>query len=232
IGPKPCIPPKSWIPFISSVPFVLSRWRIHFGNSDHRVASDQRGKFILRQLFGARRSLGKHQVAQLSRRIPWAHFDFLIEFRAEFLQNTTRIAHRARAIWSRFVPNGRQTERRPRIAGAKRAYAKVVHLGCVFYDDHVISLQAGEAEFLDGGSRIFEKALLISWIDPSMRYHISASSRPNVIFICFGQSINCVLVDQSLLCEEAFKRTHTDCCIRFRSCDVIFGHSNSLAEGS
>src|SRR2546426_886438 len=78
-GPKPCMPPRSWMPFIVigsprtagpqpreiSMVALPSPRRLHLGDADHRVARDEIRQLLLGHAFRAPRALGQHEIAQL-----------------------------------------------------------------------------------------------------------------------------------------------------------------------
>src|SRR6476469_3700563 len=74
IGPKPCIPPRSWIPFIGVLPLVSS---FDLGNvgADHGVAGDETGELFFAPALGAGRPHGQNHVTDLGIAIPNAHLD-------------------------------------------------------------------------------------------------------------------------------------------------------------
>jgi len=77
----------------------------------------------------------------------------------------------------RLVPDGRQPEHRPRIAGAQRAHDDVAHLARVFEHYHVLALAADEAELRDRGGGVLEQALLVGGICPRARDDSGAVAR-------------------------------------------------------
>ena len=147
-GPKPCMPPMSWTPFMA--PPAPWPWY-----ADHGVARDQRGQFLLAQAVGAGRPLGQHEVADLGGAVPDPHLDVVgHDDSAELAQHAARIDHGARAVGRRLVPDRRQAQHRPRVAGAERADDEVVDGGRVLDHDHVLALRAGVAELGDRGGGV------------------------------------------------------------------------------
>src|SRR5437773_7758004 len=155
-GPKPCMPPRSWMPFIVigsprtagpqpreiSMVALPSPRRLHLGDADHRVARDEIRQLLLGHAFRALRALGQHEIAQLGRAVPHAHLDVVADVHAELAQHAARVDHRAGARRARPVPHGPPPEHGPRTAGAERAHDHVVDLRRVLEHDHVLALAA------------------------------------------------------------------------------------------
>ena len=76
---------------------------------------------------------------------------------AEVGQDAARIHDGARAVRRRLVPDRRQAEHLPRVAGAQRADDDVVHRRRVLDDDDVLALRALEAELGDRGRAVGEQ---------------------------------------------------------------------------
>src|ERR1700758_454983 len=74
IGPKPCIPPKSWIPFIADLrPF--SSFDLGNVGANHAIARDEIGEFFFAPAVGAGRPHWQHHVTDLGVAIPNAHLN-------------------------------------------------------------------------------------------------------------------------------------------------------------
>ena len=83
-GPKSCMPPMSWTPFIALLDGD------HLGDADHGVARDQRGELLFVQFLASGRALRQDQIAQFSGAVPDAHFRLVRPARAR-----TRATRRA-----------------------------------------------------------------------------------------------------------------------------------------
>jgi hypothetical protein len=68
IRPKPCMPPRSWIPSTPRAPR-----RSDERPADHAIARHQRGESILAPAVGAHRSLRQNHVAQVGGAVPDPH---------------------------------------------------------------------------------------------------------------------------------------------------------------
>ena len=73
---------------------------------------------------------------------------------AEVGEHAARVHDGARAVGRRLVPDRRQAEHLPRVAGAQRADDHVVQLGRVLDRDHVLALAADIAERGDRLGRV------------------------------------------------------------------------------
>src|SRR5882757_197010 len=111
------------------------------------------------------------------------NFDVFIELRSEFAENAARVNHGARAIGRRLVPDGRQSEDGPGIAGTQRADDQVVHLRTVLHHLHVFTLTAGVAEFGDGGGRVGEETLFVGLVDPGASHYARSVARTDLGFV-------------------------------------------------
>ena len=113
--------------------------------ADHRVARDQRRRAAPRSSLRCRRAHRQHDEAGLGGRIP--HADLGVGSAASTPKSgkhAARIGHGARAIGRRLVPDRRQAEHFPRIAGAQRAHDHVVPLRRVLDRDQMIAHAADE----------------------------------------------------------------------------------------
>ena len=122
--PKPSMPPMSWTPFMPASSGSRQ------AGADHRVAGDDLGELLLAPAFGACGPHRHDQEARLGGGIPHPDFGVLGQRDAEIVEHAARVLDRARAIGRGLVPDRRQAEHFPRIAGAQRA------------DDHVVASSA------------------------------------------------------------------------------------------
>ena len=84
------------------------------------------GELLLAPALGARRPHRQHDEAGLGGRVPHPDLRVGRQRHAEIGEHAARIVHRARAVRRRLVPDRRQAEHFPRIAGAQRADDDVV----------------------------------------------------------------------------------------------------------
>src|SRR5215467_15646496 len=106
----------------------------------------------------ARRPFRQHEIAELCRRIPDVNLDIVCERHSEFPQYPARIDDRTRAIGRGFVPDGRQTQQWPWIAGAQSADDKVVHARGILHYQRILALRAAVAEFSERSAAIRQQA--------------------------------------------------------------------------
>src|SRR5205085_9197107 len=135
--------------------FHLCR-RFRQAGADHAVARDEFGELLLAQL---RASVGphrQHEKAGLGSRIPDAHLGLLRQFDAEIREHALRVDDRARAVGRRFVPDRRQPQHFPGVAGAQCANDKVVQFGRVLQRDQMSPDRADMPERIGRFGRIFE----------------------------------------------------------------------------
>ena len=102
------------------------------------------------------------------------------ERHAELGQHAARVDHRARAVGRRLVPDRRQAEHRPRVAGAERADDQVVLVGRVLDRHHVLALPPAVAELGDGRGGVRAQPVGEGRIDPGPRDHPGAVARPDL----------------------------------------------------
>ena len=124
------------------------------------------------------------------------------QFQPEFAQNAARVEDGARAIGRRLVPDRRQAEHRPRVAGAERAHDQVVDLRRVLDHHHVFSLPAGKTKLGDGGAGVLEQALLEGGIHPRASDDSGAVVWPDLSLVSINQRVERGRVDQPLVHEQ------------------------------
>ena len=129
--------------------------------------------------------------------------DALGQVDAELAQHHARLAHRARAVLERLVPDGRQADEGVRIAGAERAHDDVVDAGRVL--DH-LEIDAAEAQLLDGRRPVGEEALLVVRVDPRARHDLGAVVRADVLLVGADDAVDGLARDEPLLDEQRLER--------------------------
>src|SRR5215471_14940887 len=162
-------------------PLLQSRRRSDDRCTDHRIARDAGGEPLLTPAFSAGRAHWQHKVAQLGIAVPDAHLSLIRYREAELCERASRIAHEAGTVRRRLVPNRRQAECRPRIAGAEGADHDVVHLGRVLDHDHVLALRPAKAEFSDRRGRVLHQPGLVVWISPGTCNDLRAVTRSDPV---------------------------------------------------
>src|SRR6266700_4110757 len=127
----------------------------------HRVAGDQ-----LRQLFFSHAlcscwALRKDHVADLGTAVPDPDLGRLVELQAELLQHLPRLDHHPRPVGWGLVPDRRQPEYRPRIAGTEGTDDDVVDGRCILDHHHVLALPSAKTEFGNGWGGVSKEAFLV-----------------------------------------------------------------------
>jgi len=84
-----------------------------------------------------------------------------------------------------------------------------VHLGCVFYGDHVFALQPSEAELGNGGRGVGQQSRFICWIDPCTCNNLGTIAGSDAMLVGVDQDIQGSLVYQALLDEEGLECGHS-----------------------
>jgi len=174
--------------------------------TDHRIAGDTVGKPLLAPAFSSGRAHWQHQVPQLSIAVPDAHLGLIGYREAEFCEHASRIAHEAGTVGRRFVPNWRQAECRPRIAGAEGADHYVVHLGRVLDHDHVLALRPANAEFGDRRGRVLHQPGLVGWISPGTCHDLRAVTRSDPSLDQFSGDGIMVFFNDPVPCPDPAER--------------------------
>lgn len=123
-------------------------------DADHRVAADDRGELVLAPAFRALRPHRDDDEAGLGRRNPRRGCAGPRAGSRRKSASVPRVDHRLRAIGRRFVPDRRQAEHRPRIAGAQGADDEVVLLRRIEAGDDVLAAAPAIAELCDSGRAI------------------------------------------------------------------------------
>src|SRR6516165_7839974 len=90
IGPKPCIPPRSWIPFIDALRLVSGFDPGNVG-ANHGVAGDKTGEPFFAPALGAGRPHRQHHVTDLGVGVPNAYLDVRRYVDAELGEHLARL---------------------------------------------------------------------------------------------------------------------------------------------
>src|SRR6185503_21376489 len=130
---RPCRPRHSFCETLRS----LSQ-----SGADHAVPGHQLSKLLFAPSIGSFWTAGNNQVTKLSGGVPNADLGVAREFNTKFSQHGAGLGDRARTIWRRLVPKRRQTEYRPRVAGAECANDDVVNRWRIFECDQMIARPA------------------------------------------------------------------------------------------
>src|SRR5262245_2595538 len=174
-------------------------------HADHRVARDQTRQLGFAQSFGAGGALGEHQVPELGTRVPDANLHALGQVDAEFAQHHAGLAHGARAVLERLVPDRRQADERVRIARAERAHDHVVNARPVLDD---LEVDAAEAQLLDGRGAVGKEPLLVRWVEPRPRHDLGAVVRSDVLLVRAHDAVDRVAGDELLFHQQGLERAH------------------------
>ena len=213
--PKPCMPPMSWMPSItrppsdfsaSPVPIMLSRVTsaASFSSLQPSVPAGRIGSTMKR--VSAVESQTRISVSCRQRD-------------AEIGQHAARIVDRARAIGRRFVPDRRQPEHFPRIAGAQRADDHVVQLRRVLDRDQVIADAVEQTERGDRLAGVLEQRLLERRIAPGLGDDAGAVMRADLGLIGLDDGVERRRIDIALLGQHGFERAHAQ--LHFRQLGAV-----------
>ena len=102
----------------------------------------------------------QHEEARLGGRIPHADLGVLRQRDAEIGEHAARVLHGARAIRRGLVPDRRQAEHFPRVAGAERAHDHVVALRRVLDRHQMIAGAATWPSVAIAAVRVLQQRLL------------------------------------------------------------------------
>ena len=131
----------------------------------------------------------------------------------------------AGAVRCRLIPDRRQAQGRPRVAGAQRADDDVVDLRGVLDAPPCPRPAAPEKpNSLMAAVASVKQALLVRRIDPGARHHLGAVARPDLGLVGIHQRVERRGRDQPLLGEDGFERPHPDRLLRLRRPCVRFLH--------
>ena len=160
------------------------------------------GEFVSAPAVRACRAHRQNDEARLRGRIPDADLRVRRKRHAEISEHAARIVDRARAIRRRFVPDRRQAEHFPRIAGAQGAHDHVVEFGRVLDRNQVIAEAIDQAKRSRRLGRILDQSPLERRISPSFGDDLRADMRPDFRFIGFDHGV------ERRRIEIAFLRQH------------------------
>ena len=127
---------------------------------------------------------------------------------AEIGEHAARIVDRPRAVGRSLVPDRRQAEHLPRIAGAQRADDHVVGLRRVLDRDQVVADPADMAVFRDRRRGIIEQRLLEGGIGPGLGDDAGAVVRADLGLVGLDDAVDGRGVDIALLGQDRFQRPH------------------------
>ena len=122
--------------------------------------------------------------------------------------------HGARAVGRGLVPDRRQPQHGPGIAGAQRADDEVVHRVGVLDGDHVLALPAREAELGNGRGGVLEEPCLVVGIAPGLGDDPGAVVRADLGFVGLDQHIERLRVHVAFLDQDRFERAHAQVHLR------------------
>src|SRR5262249_46174015 len=126
----------------------------------------------------------------------------------EIGEHPLRIDDRARAVRRRFVPDGRQPQHFPRVAGAQGADDEVVDFGRVLERDQMRPDRADMSERIRRLGRVFEQALLEVGIDPGARHDARAVMRADLRLARLDDRVERGRLDIAFLGQDRFERPH------------------------
>src|ERR1035437_10837897 len=153
-APDPTTPPR---PYHARHPSGDLVRLLRQSGADHAVAGNEVRKPLLAPAVGAGRAHRQHEIANFRGRIPDANIGALGQLKTEIPQDAAWILHRLGAIGRGLVPDRRQSEHRPWIAGPQCAHDHVVESGRVFDGYDVLALTSGIAELRYRRRGVFEQ---------------------------------------------------------------------------
>src|SRR5262249_47768590 len=182
--------------------------------ADHGVAGDELGELVLAPALGAGRSHRQHQKAGLGGGIPHPDLRLLPQPDAQVGEHAARILDRARAVGRRLVPDRRQAQHFPRIAGAQRADDHVVLGGRVLDRDQMIPDPALVAERAHRLRGVLEQRLLQLRIGPGLGDDARAVARRHSGLLGLDDDVERGRSDVALLGEHRLQRAHAQLRLR------------------
>ena len=138
---------------------------------------------------------------------------------AEVVEHAARVLHRARAVRRRLVPDRRQAEHLPRIAGAQRADDHVVALRRVLDRDQMIADPAHVAHRGDRLGGVLQQRLLERRIGPGLGDDDRAVARADLGLVGLDDGVERGRIDVALLGQHGFQRAHAK--LRFRQLRAV-----------
>ena len=138
---------------------------------------------------------------------------------AEVVEHAARVLHGARAVRRRLVPDRRQAEHLPRIAGAQRADDHVVALRRVLDRDQMIADAAHVAHRGDRLGGVRQQRLLERRIGPGLGDHDRAVPRSDLGLVGLDDGVERGRVDIALLGQHGFQRA--DAKLRLRQLRAV-----------
>ena len=127
---------------------------------------------------------------------------------AEIGEHAARVLHRARAVGRRLVPDRRQAQHLPRVAGAQRADDHVVPLRRVLDRDQMVADAAHVAHRGDRLGGVREQRLLERRIGPGLGDDDRAVARADLGLVGLDDGVERRRVDVALLGQHGFERAH------------------------
>src|SRR5215831_16334938 len=178
--------------------------------ADHRVAGDQIGQPVLAPAVGSGGPHRQDQKAGLGGRVPHADLGVRGQPHAEIGEHAARILDGARAIGRRLVPDRRQAEHFPWIAGAQRAHDHVVDLLRVLDRHEMVADAADMAKRRDRGGAVREEMALELGISPGLRDDARAVARADLGLVSLDDQIERLGIDITFLGQNRFQGAHAE----------------------
>src|SRR5262245_35421455 len=197
--------------------------------ADHGVAGDQLREALLAPTLGAGWPHGQHEKAGFRRRIPHANLGVRRQLDAEIGEHAPRVLDRARAVGRGFVPNRRQAEHLPRIAGAQGAYDHVVERGRVLDGNQMVADPALVTERAHRLGAVVEQRPLERGIAPGLGNDARAGVGADLGLVGLDDEIERSRIDIALLGQDRLQRAHAQ--LRLGELGavlvvVVLGHGN------
>ncbi len=140
--------------------------------------------------------------------IPDPDFDVLRQRDAEIGEHAARVLHRARAIGRGLVPDRRQAQHFPGVAGAQRAHDHVVPLRRVLDHDEMVADAADMAERADRLGAVLEQRLLERRIGPGLGDDARAVVRADLGLIGLDDGVERGRLDIAFFGQDRLERAH------------------------
>src|SRR5437764_352271 len=176
-------------------------------DADHRVTGHEAGQFGLAECVGPGRAHGQHPVAHFRAGVPDPYLDRVGQLVTEVLaQHLAGLLDDPRAVSRLLVPVRRQAEYRPRVTRAQRADDHVMYVGGVLHDDHVLALQAADAEVSAGLRGVGEQSLLECGIGPGPGHHLRAQLGADLVLVDLHEPVDRRGRHDALLYQDRLER--------------------------
>ncbi len=182
--------------------------------ADHGIPRHERCKLVLAHVLGARRLQRQHHEARFGRRIPHADARRRGKRDAEIGEHAARILDGAGAIGGGLVPDRRQAQNVPRVAGAERAHDHVVQVRRVLDHHEMVAHLLLEPEAGDGLVGVLQKGCLECGILPGLGNQARADVGADLGLVILDHHVERLGVEVALIGQHRFERAHPELQVR------------------